>query len=380
MASWFRSQFLKVVEYKQQSSDVIVYRYPTDDRQLMKKSKVIVRESQTAIFVHKGQIADIFNAGSHELNSDNIPVLTSLANWKYFFENPITTDIYYINMTQFCDEKWGTTSPIIIRDSDFGMVRIRGFGKYSFKVYNPKKFLGEIFGTREMYTRQEIASYLKTILLSALTDTIAESKIPILDIAGNTLEFNDLIKGAIGHKFEDMGLELVDFFIENISVPEEVEKAMDTRSSMGIMGDKMNQFTQYQASMAMRDAAQNEGGGLAGAGMGLGAGVGLGQVFSNAFGQNMNQTPAQPEQVAQAQTMLCPHCNQPIPLNSKFCSICGKTTEIKQVVCGKCNTKNAEGDKFCSNCGNSLSPTTCECGQVLSPNTKFCPNCGKQQD
>ncbi len=377
--SWFRSQFLKVVEYKNDSNNTIVYRYPMEEKaEFMKNSKVVVREGQNAIFVHKGQVADLFTAGTHNLTTANIPVLTTLASWKYFFETPIKAEVYYINMTQFTDEKWGTTNPIIVRDADFGMVRIRGFGKYSFRVSDPKLFLKELFGTNASYTREDISSYLRSILISALTDTIAESKIPVLDLAANTLEFNLAIKGVIDHKFQEMGLTLVNFFIENISVPKEVEEAMDTRSSMGVMNGKMNEFIQYQAGLGIRDAAQNEGGGMAGAGVGLGAGMGMGQLFSNAFSSGIAPAPthAAPAPIA---TIPCDKCGIPNAVDVKFCSNCGDSMARSTKACPTCKATLEADDKFCGQCGFSFSKKTCpKCNAELDNDTKFCPDCGEK--
>lgn len=375
MASWLRSQFLKVVEYKDDAKDILVYRYPMGDKEFMKGSKITVREGQVAIFVHKGQIADMFTPGMYTLDTDNIPIITSIASWKYFFETPFKADVYFVNMRQFTDEKWGTINPIIVRDKDFGMVRVRGFGKYSFRVSDPKVFLKELFGTSSNYTRTDISSYLRSILVSAITDTIAEAQIPVLDLAANTLEFNQAIKQVINHKFLSLGLELVDFFVENISVPEEVEKAMDTRSSMGVMGDKMKEFIQYQAALGIRDAAQNEGGGLASAGVGLGAGVGIGSVFSDAFKSGMSGG----ESNSSTTTVACGKCGAKNSANAKFCVECGAKIGKAMKTCPKCKAEISEDSKFCRECGFSFAETICpKCQTSNEAGTKFCRNCGEK--
>lgn len=365
--AWFRNQFLKVVEYKDDAKDLLVYRYPMPEKaELMKGSKIVVRESQNAIFVYQGQIADLFTPGTYTLDTGNIPILTSLLSWKYLFETPLKADVYYVNMRQFTDEKWGTVNPVIIRDKDFGVVRIRGFGKYSFRVSDPKVFLKELFGTSSSYTREDIASYLRSILISIITDTIAESQIPVLDLAANTLEFGDAIKNVIGDRFSKMGLALVDFVIENISVPEEVEKAMDTRSSMGVMGDKMKEFIQYQTAMSMRDAANNQSGGIAGAGVGLGAGMGMGSVFADAFKSGTTED-----------KVLCGKCGAKNSAEAKFCATCGSKLGAAEMTCPKCGEKINANAKFCANCGAKLGDATCpNCGEKVKQGAKFCANCG----
>ncbi len=367
--AWFRNQFLKVVEYKDDAKDLLVYRYPMPEKaELMKGSKIVVRESQNAVFVCQGQIADLFTPGTYTLDTGNIPVITSILSWKYLFETPLKADVYYVNMRQFTDEKWGTVNPVIIRDKDFGMVRIRGFGKYSFRVSDPKLFLKELFGTSSSYTREDIASYLRSILISIITDTIAESQIPVLDLAANTLEFGEAIKNVIGDRFAKMGLALVDFVIENVSVPEEVEKAMDTRSSMGVMGDKMKEFIQYQTAMSMRDAANNQGGGLAGAGVGLGAGMGMGQVFADAFKSGTSE-----------EKVVCSKCGAKNSADAKFCATCGAKLGVEEVACPKCGAKVAANAKFCPECGAKLGDTVCKnCGEKVKAGAKFCANCGSK--
>ena len=352
---WFKNQFLSVIEWKGETRDTMVYRYPMDG-EIMKKSKVVVREGQVAIFVFEGKLTDILKPGTHTLNEGNIPVLTSLQSWKYFFESPIKAEVYFVNMIQFTGEKWGTQNPIIMRDAEFGMVRVRGFGTFSFRIGDVKIFLGELLATSKSFQVSDIVGYLKSILVSGISDTIAEAKIPILDVAANTLEFNEAIKKVISIKFEGIGLILAEFFIENISVPEEVEKMLDTRTSMGIMGDKMSQFAQYQASLAMRDAAQNEGSGLAGAGVGLGAGMGMANMFTGAMGGMMNpqQQQQQPQQSAPARA----------------------TVEKK---CGECGEGNSSHAKFCCGCGNAIKSSFCsECGEENENDAKFCNNCGKK--
>jgi membrane protease subunit (stomatin/prohibitin family) len=279
------------------------------------------------VFVNKGQIADIFTPGMYKLEARNLPLLTILNSWKYGFNSPFFSEVYFVNTKQFANQKWGTSNPIAMRDKDFGTIRIRGFGAFSFKVKDAGVFLKELFGTASTFKTEDIASYLKTIIVAGISDTIAESKISALDLAANLLEFNDMTKGQIAHKFEAMGLDLTSLIIENISFPEQVEKAIDTRSSMGVMGDQMDTFVKYQAAQALRDAAQNQSGGLATTGVGLGAGITLGQTMAEALKPSAKKEAKQEEVEAVEKpadgAKFCPECGTKITKTAKFCGNCG---------------------------------------------------------
>lgn len=345
--------FLKVIEWADPSKDTIVYKYPLakSGREVNQKSKLVVRESQEAIFVHKGQICDIFPAGTYDLNTDIFPILSKLAGWKYGFETPILVDIYFVNTKQFTGCKWGTANPIMKRDPEFGMIRVKGFGSYSFKVDDSATFLRELFGTCSSYGTKDITDWLKTMLVSALTDAIGESKISALDLAGNTLEFNQIVKATIQSKFKEIGLLLTNLFIENMSVPSEVEKAIDERSKLGILGDKTDVLMKVSAAEAMKDAAKNPGvgGGMASAGIGLGAGLGMGSLFADAF-KNSNES--QKQEVKKGEK-TCPKCGAQILENSKFCSECGEKLPQNKF-CSECGAKVSSTAKFCPECGNKL--------------------------
>ena len=218
----------------------------------------------------------MFTPGTYDLKTEILPILSKLAGWKYAFQTPITVDIYFINTKQFTGNKWGTANPIMRRDPEFGMIRVKGYGSYAFKVDDAGCFLKELFGTNSSFVTSDITDWLKTMLVSALTDALGVSKMSALDLAGNTLEFNTVVSASIQHKFIEIGLKLTNLFIENMSVPEEVEKAIDERSKLGILGDKTDVMMKISAAEAMKSAASNPGigGTMAGAGIGIGAGVG----------------------------------------------------------------------------------------------------------
>lgn len=346
--------FLRILEWTDDSKDTLVYKLPLakGGREINHKSKLIVRESQEAIFVHKGQICDIFPAGTYDLNTDIFPILSKLAGWKYGFQTPITVDVYFVNTKQFTGLKWGTANPITMRDPEFGMVRVKGYGSYAFKVDDAGVFLKELFGTNSSFTTRDITDWLKTMLVSALTDALGESKVSALDLAGNTMEFNQIVSANIQNKFKEIGLLLTNLFIENMSLPAEVEKAIDERSRLGILGDKTDVMMKVAAAEALKDAAKNPGAGgtFMGAGVGIGAGAGLGAMFAEAMkASNNNQAPSNNGSASTGEK-TCPNCNAVIKATSKFCPECGQ----------KLNAK-----KFCPECGNEISASA-----------KFCPECG----
>ncbi len=347
--------FLKILEWTDNSKNTLVYKLPLKNggREINHKSKLIVRESQEAIFVHKGQICDIFPAGTYNLNTDIFPILSKLAGWKYGFQTPISVDVYFINKKQFTGYKWGTSNPILMRDPEFGMIRVKGYGSYAFKVDDAGIFLTELFGTNSSFVTQDITDWLKSILVSALTDAIGESKVSALDLAGNTTEFNEIITANVQEKFKEIGLKLTNLFIENMSVPEAVEKAIDERSKYGILGDSTDVMMKVAAAEAMKDAAKNPGmgGAFVGAGMGLGAGAGIGSIFAEAM------KPSKPEKTASSNangaTKVCPNCNAEIGAKAKFCPECGEKIPTKKF-CSECGAEVGAKAKFCPECGNKL--------------------------
>lgn len=377
---FIKSQLIEVIEWTDSTTNTMVYRFPVKGNEIKMGAQLTVRDSQTAVFVNEGQIADVFGPGRYQLSTENMPVLTKLKAWKYGFNSPFKAEVYFVNTKQFTDQKWGTANPIMMRDQEFGMIRLRAFGIFSFKVNEPATFLKEIFGTNRVFDTESIVGQLKRSLVSGIADMLAESNIPALDFAMHYNELGEAATEALQPRFQPLGLQLVSLFIENISLPEEVEKVMDKRTSMGVIGN-MQQYTQYQAAEAIRDAAQNEGGGLAGAGVGLGAGAGIGQAMSQALAQNM-----QPQQTQQQQNtpstpptsdkLECGKCKALVSVNSKFCSSCGNTMEAPKAECVNCGKKIKQGAKFCSECGSPQILTCSNCEKELKPGAKFCSECG----
>ena len=345
---FLKSQLLKSIDWTDASSNTMVYKYPMDGREIMIGSKLTVRESQVAVFMVKGKIADVFQPGIHTLVVNNIPILSSLLSIGRD-KKAFTADVFFVNTKQFTNQKWGTTNPITMRDKDFGSIRIRGYGSFSFKVGDAAVFLKEVFGTNQTYTSESVANYLKSILVSGISDTIAESKIGALDLASNLIEFSKVVKEQVGEQFTNLGLTLANLVIENISFPEQVEKAIDTQSSMGVLKNSMDTYTKFKAAEAIGDAAKNPG--MAGFGTQIGTGMALGEIVKESIKGTTTKTedaskPAGAER-------FCPDYGAKNSAKAKFCCECGKKFATGSV-CPECGEKVNANSKFCANCGHKL--------------------------
>ena len=367
---FIKKNLLKVIEWEF-SEDVMVHKFELPDRyEIMNKSKLIVRESQAAIFVYQGQIADVFTAaGTYTLETDNVPILSKLAAWKYAWEMPNRVDIYFINLKQFIDKKWGTANPIMMRDKDFGMIRLLGHGEYSFHVSDPATFMKACFGTVRSYSSDKISEYLKDIVLMELTDLLGECEIPALDLASNYRELGDTTRDKVADKFGKLGVVADEVIIKNLKLPEAVEQTMDKRTSLGVIGDQMSSYAQYESVGAMRDAAKNPGAGgmFAGIGVGLGAGSRLGVGFGENIDGAMSATAKK--------TVECSKCGAKMSEHAKFCPECGQKAATT-IVCGNCKKEISGNSKFCPECGSPVASKCPSCGKDVKADAKFCPECG----
>jgi membrane protease subunit (stomatin/prohibitin family) len=280
LMDFLKKQFIDVIQWTEAGDGVLAYRFPTRDFEIQNGAKLTVRESQMAVFVDEGQIADVFNAGLYTLDTETLPLLTNLKNWDKLFDSPFKSEVYFFSTRQQLDRKWGTPGPVTIRDKEFGMVRLRAFGNYAYHVADPKKFYLNVSGTRERFTAEEMEGQLRNTLIGSIADLFGESGISFIDMAANQEEFGVALKQKLLPVFESYGLALDSMVVQNVSLPEELQKVLDTRISMNVLGD-MGRYTQYQVASSIPDAARNEGG-LAGIGAGLGAGVGIGQAFAQA--------------------------------------------------------------------------------------------------
>lgn len=268
-------EFIEVIEWTDDSRDTMVWRFETVGRAIKYGAKLTVREGQAAVFVHEGQLADVFGPGLYLLETNNLPVLTRLQHWDHGFRSPFKSEVYFVSTTRFNDLKWGTKNPVIARDPELGPVRLRAFGTYSMRVADPARFMSEIVGTDGEFTRDEIAFQIRNVIVQEFSRAIAASNIPVLDMAANTGELGKLIAKAIAPTIAAYGLSIPEFHIENISLPQEVEKMLDKRTSMGIIGD-LDRFGQYAAAEAALNASANPGAAGAGMGAAMGAALGMG--------------------------------------------------------------------------------------------------------
>lgn len=307
--SFIRKQFIDVIEWDKQSDDVLMWRYPMQDNEIQNGAQLTVRDGQYAVFVNEGQVADVFGAGLYTLNTQTLPLLTNLKNWDKLFASPFKSDVLFFSTRLQLGRKWGTPQPITIRDSDFGMVRLRAFGMYSYQLADPTLLYKELAGANPSYSTEQLEPQLRNLIVSNISSAIAASKIPFLDLAANQGVMGDQIKQVMTPLFARYGLKLDQFVVENISLPEELQKAIDKRISMGMMGD-LNQYMKYQTAEAIPLAAQNEGG-LAGIGAGLAAGMNMGNLMSGAMagvgaGMGASAVAASPAPAAQPATAATP--------------------------------------------------------------------------
>ncbi len=362
LKNFVKSQLVEVIEWVDDSTDTLVYRFPVAGQEIKMGAQLTVREGQLAVFVNEGRIADTFEPGRHRLATRNMPVLTKLLSWKHGFTSPFKAEIYFVSARQFTDQKWGTSNPVMMRDPELGPIRLRASGIYSFKVRDAASFMTDIVGTEGHYTTDEIAGQLRRLIVSGFSDLLAESNIPALDLATKYDELSDTAKTKLDKEFETHGLELTKLYVENISLLPEVEKMLDKRTSMGVVGD-LNELTPFHAAQAMEAAAKNSGG-AAGAGIGLGAGMAMGNAMASSLAKPQAGAPA---------TASCVKCSQPIQDGAPFCQHCGTP---QGSTCGKCQTKLPAEAKFCPNCGSRQSSTCSKCESPLTPGAKFCSSCG----
>ena len=286
-----KAEFIDIVEWLDPTNDTMVHRFERYHNEIKNGAKLTVRESQVAVFINEGTIADVFQPGMYTLTTENLPILATLKGWKYGFNSPFKAEVYFVNTKQFTNLLWGTPNPIMLRDAEFGPIRIRANGNYAMKISDAAVFIKTVAGTDGDFTTEKITDQLRNISVTRFTDAIAESKIPVLDMAANYNEVSKFVEDKIKPEFLEYGIELTKFLIANISLPPNVEAALDKRSSMGIIGD-MSKFQQYSAAEAMTAAANNPEGGGAAAGMGMGMGFGMANMMMG----NMNQAQAQPQQ------------------------------------------------------------------------------------
>jgi membrane protease subunit (stomatin/prohibitin family) len=327
LRDFLAKQFIDVIEWVEPEDGILAYRYPMQDREIQNGGKLTVRQSQFAVFVNEGRVADAFGPGLYTLTTQTLPILTYIMNWDKAFKSPFKSDVYFFSARIQTDQHWGTQNPISIRDKEFGAIRLRGFGIYSYHLSDAKTFYSKISGTRDLYRVADLEGQLRNTIIAKMTDTFAASQVPFLDMAANQGALAEKIGEQMKPAFAEYGLTLDSFVVENLSLPEELQKVLDQRISMTMLGD-MGRYTQYQVAQSIPVAAANEGGGAVGMGAGLGAGVAMGQAMMDAV-KKATSTPAGGAAPAAtgtpgAETKFCSECGKPIPHSAKFCPECGK--------------------------------------------------------
>lgn len=358
---FFKKQFLDIIQWLDESSNTLVYMFPMEDQEIQNGAQLTVRPGQVAIFVEQGQIADVFGPGMYELTTANLPILSNLKHWSYGFKSPFKSDVYFMNMKEFLDNKWGTSSPLWIPDSQFGQVQVRAHGTYAFKIENPVVFFTQIAGAKSRYTLEQIREQLRSFIVTKLADILGSLNITVVQMASNYNEIGEAVQDTIGESFKALGLKMSHFTINNIGLPEEIEKTLKDVTSMNMLGsiqnDKLSKIQILKQLEIMEAATKNSGmNSMTQGAMGLGMGVQMAQAMAQNLGQmnanqaNVNATPVNVAPVGG--TITCTGCQKPIPEGSKFCPECGTKVE-------------ASNTKFCP-----------QCGQKADPNSKFCMECG----
>ncbi|BCE00068.1 SPFH domain-containing protein [Marinicellulosiphila megalodicopiae] len=287
-----RGELIDIVQWTDDSRDTMVYRFERYENEIKMGAQLVVRESQVAVFINQGQLADVFQPGHYTLETQNMPILSTLKGWKHGFHSPFKAEVYFINTRTFNNLKWGTKNPITLRDPEFGPIRIRAFGSYAIKVTHAERFIKEIVGTDGHFTTDEITDQLRNLIISRFSDIVGEAKIPVLDMASNYDEFGDFVRGKLFEDFKHYGIDIQSMLVENISLPEAVEQALDKRTSMGVLGN-LNNYTQFQTANAIEAAANNPSG-MASGGMEMGMGFAMANQMGQSLGQQHNQQTQQP--------------------------------------------------------------------------------------
>lgn len=303
LRSFIKKQFIDAIEWDWQDDEVLMWKFPMADNEIQNGATLTVRDGQVAVFINEGQIADVFTAGRYTLTTETLPVMTNLRNWRMGFDSPFKSDVLFFSTRLQQGRKWGTTQPVTVRDAEFGMVRLRAFGMYSYKINDVTQFYQTITGMNDTYRAEQIEPQLRNLIVSDLASGLGQSEIAFIDLAANQGLMAEEIKKQLQPDFAKYGLAVESFVVENVSLPDELQKTLDKRISMGMIGD-INEYTRYQTAEAIQHAAKNEGG-MAGIGAGLGVGMNMGQVMSEAM------QPRSPQQSTAPSASIQPQAEQP---------------------------------------------------------------------
>jgi membrane protease subunit (stomatin/prohibitin family) len=371
---------LEIIEWFDPDGRQFVHRIPEEGSADIKMgAQIIVRESQAAVFFRDGKGLDLFGPGRHTLSTLNLPILTKVLSLPWGFTSPFRTEVYFVNLKVFTDLKWGTKEPVAFKDKELGLVRLRAFGIFTARVTQPLLFINTLVGTQGAYTSDQVEGYLKEVIVSRLNDFLGEHVDTILQLPRQYDEIGVAVKTRLQDDFRRYGLELIDFFINAITPPPEVQRMMDERSGMAAVGN-LDDFLKFKAAKALGDAAAGVGaaGGPAAGGLGMGLGAGLGFMLPGMVYQTLRPEDADPQRIQERGTVNCPDCHTEVPLTARFCPACGNQMVVMKK-CPQCGKNVTVQAKFCPACGVNLKTTlTCgHCKTPLPPGTKFCTNCGE---
>jgi membrane protease subunit (stomatin/prohibitin family) len=375
------SQFMEVIEWHDQTGEEIVSRYPKEGTADVKfGAQLIVRESQAAIFFNEGKGLDVFGPGRHTLSTKNLPVLTKILSLPWGFTSPFRVEIYFVNTKLFTNMRWGTKDPAAFKDSQFGLIRLRAFGTFTMQVNQPLLFVNTLVGTQASFETDQVEDYLREIIVSRLNDYLGEKVDSLMTLPQHYNEMGVEVKNRLGEDFKKYGMELADFYINRITPPEEVQKMIDDRTGMAVVGD-INQFLKFKAAKAMGDASTSGGNGASAASsMGLGVGAGIGMMIPGMLYKVLGEDSAKmtPGQVLEKGVVNCTECHGEVKIDSRFCPHCGHQLVVVKK-CFKCGNNVTANSNFCPNCGSDLNAgLSCNhCHTKLPPGTKFCLNCGE---
>jgi membrane protease subunit (stomatin/prohibitin family) len=340
LMNFVKKQFIDIIQWTEPGDDVLVWRFPTADMEIQQGAQLVVRTTQMALFVHQGQVADLFGPGQHTIRTQNLPLLTDLRHWGKLFESPFKSEVYFFSTRLRLNQTWGTANPITIRDTEFGAVRLRAYGIYSYRVVAPGTFYRRVSGTRESYLVADLEGQLRSSLIITLADLFGESRVAFLDMAANQVELAAAVRDSAAPLFAELGLALDGFQIQNVSLPEELQRRLDERIGIGIVGD-LGRYTQFQVAQSIPRAAE-QGGGAAAAGVGVGAGIAMGQAMAQAVGAT------KPAEQAARDTSAAPRPGAASPVDVPT------PASAATLICGRCQARLDRPSKFCPECGAPL--------------------------